>query len=214
MKRFWVVCLCCAWILAGLIPMRTVQAQGPTDPVRYAKISATGSGDCSSWANACTLQTALTGALPGQQVWAAAGVHFPGDSAVSTFTLKNGVGVYGGFAGNETSLDQRNTAANETVLSCDIGVPVLSLDNCLHVVTATSVGSSALLDGFTITGGTANGAYPNANGGGIILTSAGPTLQNLIIRNNRGTRRRSTCSAIFSTVRRVRWPAWVSRWSM
>ena len=185
MKRFWVVSLCCAWILAGLIPMRTVQAQGPTDPVRYAKPSAAGSGDCSSWANVCTLQTALSGALPGQQVWAAAGVHYPGDTASSTFTLKDGVGVYGGFVGNETSLDQRDAATNGTVLSGDIGVPFLGLDNCLHVVTATSVGNSALLDGFTITGGTAYGSYPNANGGGVFLTSASPTLQNLTIRGNR-----------------------------
>ncbi|GAP17207.1 glycoside hydrolase family 78 protein [Levilinea saccharolytica] len=184
MKRFWVVCLCCAWILAGLIPTRTVQAQGPTDPVRYAKTSAAGSGDCSSWANACTLQTALNGALPGQQVWAAAGVHYPGNSASSTFTLKDGVGVYGGFAGNETSLNQRNVAANRTTLSCDIGIVGLSADNCLHVVTASSVGISTLLDGFTITGGNAVGAHPTGSGGGVYLDNASLTLQNLVIRGN------------------------------
>ncbi len=185
MKRFWVVCLCCAWILAGLVPTRTVQAQWPTGPVRYAKTSATGSGDCSSWANACTLQTALSGAVSGQQVWVAAGVHFPGSTSSSTFALRNDVGVYGGFVGNETSLDQRDAAINPTVLSGDIGVPGNYMDNCTHVVKADTVGSSALLDGFTITGGYAIGSYPNGNGGGIFVTNAGPTLQNLIIRGNR-----------------------------
>jgi hypothetical protein len=40
---------------------------------RYAKPAASGSGDCSSWVNAYTLQTALTGALCGDEFWVAAG---------------------------------------------------------------------------------------------------------------------------------------------
>ncbi len=45
--------------------------------ISYAKPAATGTGDCLSWANACTLQTALTEAIFGE-VWVAAGTHKPG----------------------------------------------------------------------------------------------------------------------------------------
>jgi hypothetical protein len=36
--------------------------------IRYAAPTAQGSGDCSSWSNACTLQTALTTAVSGDQI--------------------------------------------------------------------------------------------------------------------------------------------------
>ena len=75
-----------------------------------------------------------------------------------SFALKNGVGIYGGFLGNEASRGDRNPVANVTILSGDIGVGGNSSDNCYHVVTAdATVTASAILDGFTITGGNANG---------------------------------------------------------
>jgi len=81
--------------------------------VRYAKPTATGTGDCSSWANACTLQTALTGAASGDEIWAAAGVYKPtmlSTDRAATFQLKDGVAIYGGFYGTEASRDLRNPA--------------------------------------------------------------------------------------------------------
>jgi len=36
--------------------------------IRYAAPTDQGSGDCSSWSNACTLQTALTTAVGGDQI--------------------------------------------------------------------------------------------------------------------------------------------------
>jgi hypothetical protein len=55
--------------------------------IRYA--TPVGSGDCTSWANACTLQTALTGASSGDEIWAAAGTHKPtaGAERSATFQL-------------------------------------------------------------------------------------------------------------------------------
>ena len=46
----------------------------PTAGTLYAKPTASGGGDCSSWANACTLQTALGMAVVDDEIWAAAGV--------------------------------------------------------------------------------------------------------------------------------------------
>jgi len=34
-----------------------------------------------------------------------------------TFSMKTGVGVYGGFEGNEEKLEQRDWIANQTILS-------------------------------------------------------------------------------------------------
>ena len=104
--------------MLAVSPLQVAHAAG----VRYAKPAASGTGDCSSWANACTLQTALTGAASGDEIWAAAGTHKPtaGTDRTATFQLKDGVAVYGGFAGTETARTQRDPAANVTILSGDI----------------------------------------------------------------------------------------------
>ncbi len=55
-----------------------------------------------SWATAKrTVTAALQTALPGDQVWVRYGVY------VERITLKDGVSLYGGFRGDETSLSQR-----------------------------------------------------------------------------------------------------------
>ena len=79
------------------MPLQAAQAGG----VLYVKPAASGTGNCSSWANACVLQTALTGAVSGDEIWVAAGIYKPGAGADrnATFQLKNGVALYGGFAG-------------------------------------------------------------------------------------------------------------------
>jgi hypothetical protein len=42
------------------------------------------------------------------------GVHYPGAAGnrTATFTLKNGVALYGGFAGTESSRNERNWQTN------------------------------------------------------------------------------------------------------
>jgi hypothetical protein len=91
----------------------------------------------------------------GSQIWVAAGTYKPTTEPnyYATFDLVDGVPIYGGFAGNETSTSQRNFADvnNETVLDGQIG------DNyyyaVCHVVTATEINDNTTLDGFTIKGG-------------------------------------------------------------
>ena len=85
-----------------------------------------GTGDCSSWENACDLQDALGDAETGNEIWVAEGTYYPTDSTDRTvsFKLKNGVALYGGFAGTETARDQRDWVVNPTILSGDLGIAV------------------------------------------------------------------------------------------
>ncbi len=172
-----------------------VQAQQAA--VRYAAPGAVGNGDCSSWANACTLQTARTNAGSGDEIWVKAGVHYPGTNRTDTFTLKDGVAIYGGFAGTETSRDQRNWQTNLTILSGDIdqndvtdpnGVVTDTVniqgENAYHVVTGGGTDSSAVLDGFIITAGQANGESPDDSGGGMVNVNSSPSLTNVTFSNN------------------------------
>jgi hypothetical protein len=110
-----------------------------------------------SWANACTLGKALSIAVSGDELWVKAGIYAPtsGIDRDQTFQLKSGVEVYGGFAGNETGRGQRNWELNVTTLSGEIGNLGRMDDNTYHVVTGSGTNSRAVLDGFTITHGSA-----------------------------------------------------------
>ena len=143
-----------------------------------------GSAGCNGWANACPdLQLVLDNIGPGSgdQIWVAEGTYKPtkliyDDPAVprtEAFALANCLQIYGGFDGTEDpatfDLDLRNFVANETILSGDIGAPG---ENSYHVVVAYDVDDTAILDGFTVSGGRADskdqgqGPFPESNNQG------------------------------------------------
>ena len=158
----------------------------------YVRADAAPGGDGTSWATAFNkLQAGIAAASPSDQVWVKAGTYLPGTAASArtvTFTPKNGVAIYGGFAGTETLLAQRDWIANPTVLSGDLllddGPNFTNRgDNVYHVVTAYAVNASAVLDGFVVRGGNANGlGNGHTYGGGILGTNA--TLRNLKVTDN------------------------------
>jgi hypothetical protein len=134
----------------------------------YVDVDATSGGDGTSWQNAFTdLQRALDNTGP-IEIWVAAGIYkpsaYPADCMGCatdrdfTFQLKDGVSLYGGFAGTEDTISARDIAANPTILSGDIGLGGDATDNVHHVVLAafSSTTPTTRLDGFTISGGNAN----------------------------------------------------------
>jgi len=146
--------------------------------------TATGAQDGSSWPDAyADLQAALTAAQPYDEIWVAAGTYKPTTTTDRTvsFVMKPAVALYGGFVGTEETSDTRNWTANATVLSGDIGAVGDASDNSYHVVVGKFQG---VLDGFTITGGNANGTLTNGNGGGMINDSVSPTIANCIFTDN------------------------------
>jgi predicted outer membrane repeat protein len=169
-------------LMPAVTPLQVAHAAGEC----YVKSDAGGSNVGTSWTDAYTdLQSAL-GASPCTEIWVAAGTYKPtaGTSRDATFQLKNGVALYGGFAGTETARTQRDPAVNATTLSGDIGAAGNS-DNSYHVVTGAT---GATLDGFTITAGNANGIYPYNYGGGMYNESSNPTLTNVTFSGNTTTR--------------------------
>ena len=145
-----------------------------------------GGGGCTSWVDACELQAALAAASSGSEIWVQAGVYKPtvGADRTISFALKSGVALYGGFTGSENERAQRNWATNVTTLSGDIGVVGDISDNSYHVVSGSGVDATAVLDGFTVTGGNANGGTTNDYGGGIYINASSPTIANIIAKNN------------------------------
>ena len=160
----------------------------------FVDLGATGAADGSSWADAFPdVDAALAVATPGAQVWIAQGKYFPslptdpGDPRSATYLLVDGVALYGGFVGFESSLAQRgDPAAHPTRLSGDIGTTGVSADNTYHVVTADGVGPGTLLDGLFIQEGRANGTGVNGAGAGVQLNAASPVLRGCTIQFNSG----------------------------
>ena len=158
--------------------------------VIYVDADASGTADGTSWTDAFTdLQNALSIATAGDTVWVADGTYKPtsGTNRAANFRLNDGVALFGGFAGVETSLSERYMAAHPTVLSGEIGAFTKD-DNSFHVVRSDSTDSTAVLDGFIITRGNASGSAPDDKGGGMILVGASPTVRNVSLRNNFATR--------------------------
>lgn len=168
------------------------QAAAPLAVVYYVDASAPGGGDGLSWATAFqTLQAGLAAASSGDEVWVAEGVYTPGapGNRAATFTLKEGVKVYGGFAGGESLRAERDPERRRTILSGDLQGDDSGMDNktdnSYHVVTALSgITHATLLDGFTIQGGYADGSDPDNNGGGMRNVSSEPVLFRITFLGN------------------------------
>ncbi|MEO1711802.1 MAG: hypothetical protein AAFU60_00505 [Bacteroidota bacterium] len=160
-------------------------------------VHAHGNGDGISWSSASNdLSGILAACQAGDQVWVAAGTYHPttGTDRQASFIIPNGVAVYGGFVGFEQQLNERNIAANQTILSGEIGAPGIQ-DNSFSVIYTEGVDASTQLNGFVISHGNANGKGEEGNptrcGGGWFNQGAqgqasNPTIQNCIFRNNSG----------------------------
>ncbi len=147
--------------------------------------SVNGTGDGSSWTAAeGDLQTAIDAAaalasarLDGQcSVFATAGTYRVYEtSGADTLLLRPGVLVAGGFAGTESTLDEREV---EPASGLPIGRSVLdgrSADgqgNVRHVVTGAS---AATLDGFAVTGGRVEADTEGEDGYGAGLVAVDAT---------------------------------------
>ena len=149
-------------------------------------------GDGTSWATAKRdVQAGINTVGAGGDVWVKAGTYLPtqdpnGDAYTADarnkafYLTTKDVRLYGGFAGNETLLSQRNVATNVTILSGDLDGSA-GTNDAYHVLVTRNRSNACVVDGFTITGGRATGSgtfagiatYPQYSGGGLYNTDAG-----------------------------------------
>lgn len=150
----------------------------------------------------------------------------------ATFALKSGVVVKGGYAGKGArDPNQRDVETYETILSGDLRSNDGPLahpydmvrdlnrgDNCHHVVSAVRVDATAVLDGFTITGGKAFGSNDpdkHSCGGGIYIDEGSPIIRDCLILRNAaryyggGVYTRSQCTpTLIDCVIADNWSEW------
>jgi hypothetical protein len=165
------------------------------DTIVYVDASAPAGGDGTSWA---TAYNDLQDALPWGdiEIWVAAGTYTPtvaGGNRTDTFRMRDGQRIFGGFTGGETRWDERDPAANVTILSGDlIGDDgpdwTFMVENSHHVIRICVGVNYGIIDGFTITGGNANGTDPETldhRGGGILINEdVRLTISNCIFTGN------------------------------
>jgi parallel beta-helix repeat protein len=148
-----------------------------TGQVKYVKKNATGLNNGNSWANAFTdLQSALSANSCNDliEIYVAADTYKPAIANINArFTIPSGMKIYGGFAGTEKNINERNMAlihtTNKTTLSGDL----FSNDTPFNFATGrddnsnTTVyinGGFVIFDGFTVRGGQSEGIYKYAFG--------------------------------------------------
>jgi hypothetical protein len=149
--------------------------QESAETIWYVSKSASDVSDGLSWESAYAHpQDALDAAQPGDRVWVAQGSYLLRESGDEVLLrLKEGVAVLGGFKGSEIWEIQRNPQMLLTVLD---GASI-----ALHVVVGAD---GARLDGFTITGGNANGSGEDGAGGGMFNISSSPIIERCVFIDN------------------------------
>lgn len=139
-----------------------------TATIRYVIAGATGAG--TSWTDASgNLKTIIEASASGDEVWVAQGDYkTPNDQS---FVMKPGVKIYGGFAGTETSVAQRNLSVYiSRLLPYDDEAIIQNINNGLQ--------NTALLDGFTIA---------NATQTAVKNTRSSPSYNNCTFSNNKSS---------------------------
>jgi predicted outer membrane repeat protein len=161
----------CIALFSILVILPAAGAQAAT---WYVDRGAVTSGDGTSWAEAFQAinQALAAAASTGDEIWVADGTYDEG-----TLTISKVVDLYGGFNGTETSRSQRNWETNVTTIDGE--------DTIYHCLQINS-GAGGTIDGFTITGGNADGgASPDNRGGGIfIYQSAALTIAHCTFTGN------------------------------
>ena len=165
-----------AWaLLLGLVLGGTVRVEAA---VIHVNRTAAGANNGTSWTNAyIDLSEAIAHTANGDEIWVAAGTYYPrysdGDTtgaatinpdgsfvgaadATACFNLGTpscNFSLYGGFVGTETARNQRDSAANITILSGEVGNPSSKADNVNRLVQFAAAGRTVTMDGLVIAGG-------------------------------------------------------------
>ncbi|WP_174412243.1 choice-of-anchor Q domain-containing protein [Aquimarina macrocephali] len=152
-------------------PPAPIDPVSTDDIIHYVTPTGSGALDGTSWENAypgTSLQDAIDVSETGDEVWVATGVYVttPTTDRTISFNMKNGIAIYGSFAGTETMLSERNlTNGITSILSGEIGI-VGAVDNSYTVIYNEQLDDTAVIDGFEIKGGN-DDRQPTSGGNGL-----------------------------------------------
>jgi len=169
-------------VLVSVLISTPLASQTVAGTTIYVDRFAPGNNNGTSWRNAYhSLQSALAIASYGDEIRVGQDkfyhpTNLGGDRTVS-FQLVNGVTLRGGYAGfGEADPNARDITLYATILRGDLGA--------YHVVKGSYTDPNTILDGFTITGGNADGANPYDLGGGMYNEQSSPKVTNCIFSGN------------------------------
>lgn len=196
----------------------------PASRIRYVKVDGSDSNDGTSWGKAyASVQKAINDlalsqpGVPGE-VWVAAGTYEPtelinGNGTPASFRMYDGISLYGGFTGTETTKSERVRVgenpmpwqfANATVLrgSTFDGENTWNATDRKWSVTSASThvvwfaplpgkedfANTTVMEGFTIEGGQAKVSeamnYDGDKGAGVYMKGANVYLIHSVVKNN------------------------------
>ena len=162
-----------------------------------------GGGDWNNALDEGGLRNKLKESENGDVFWVAKGIYRPsGEKDLNaSFVLKEGVKLYGGFKGDETSLEARRPDANVTVLTGDLdgddkrdgnGATPKAGDivgeNSYTVVRSSKCTAAAVLDGFTVCGGIGEKGKVENHAGGMHNIESSPTITRCVFSGNKAVR--------------------------
>ena len=198
------------WVVISIVLMACVSPSAAK--VIYVDANAPGpTHDGSSWANAYkypqdALADAGSAAKP-VEIRVAQGIYSPDSNSANTngsgdryatFQLINSVTLKGGYVGfGQPEPNERDIELYESILSGDLngndtdansvwdlwGDPT-RYDNSFHVVTGSGTDDTAVLEGFTISDGYADGTGIDSCGAGMFNDNGNPTLANCTVYAN------------------------------
>ncbi|MHC4220727.1 MAG: hypothetical protein ACYSU7_20005, partial [Planctomycetota bacterium] len=185
-----------------LVAAALLSTTAEASTVLYVDGDAVAGGDGLTWNTAYRfLQDALADAAASggtvAEVRVAQGVYVPdrdeshpdgsGDRYAS-FELVDGVELLGGFAGvGALDPDERDFVLFETILSGDLAGDDRpgNSENSYTVVRSIDTGETTVLEGFTITGGNADGSHnPRWSGGGMRNSGGSPVVAHCVFTAN------------------------------
>ncbi|MFT7898778.1 PKD domain-containing protein [Tenacibaculum ascidiaceicola] len=163
----------------------------PTATTLYVNASVSGgTNDGSSWTNAynnlqdAIWQTYICSNIT--EIWVAKGTYKPLNETTA-IEIPEGVSLYGGFAGTETALNDRDWTANQTILSGDLNSNSNTDDHDAHGI-LTVKSENIVVDGFIFEHGFADdGSSLEGRTGAALLTYTSAkdiAIKNCVFRNN------------------------------
>lgn len=164
----------------------------------YVTPNGSGLMNGSSWLDASPgsdLQAIINNAPDGDEIWVSCGAYYPTTTTNRSvsFSMRNGISIYGSFQGAESSLNERELSCGPcSILSGEIGAAGIS-DNSYTVMWNEELDDTAIIDGFVIQDGNDNRSISSDGGGlggGIYNHGYGssgfchPTIMNCVFTNN------------------------------